>query len=266
MLRCVKSCLKPLVTECGRFARTRSISSTRDAIRLRTSLRDEMEPVEIDCRMLGRKVWLRPGTSDLEVFHEIFADKDYEFACWDISPKLIVDAGANIGLTSLYFANKHPGARIIAIEPEASNVELLRRNTLSEPNIKVVAGALWPRKATLSMMDDSAEKWAFSVKEARPGDAGVEALTIPDILADTGAERIDFLKIDIEGAEKDLFTSGWEEWLPRVERIVIELHDRLVPGCSMAFYRAVLSRKFRQMSVGDNLAIDFENNGGDAVD
>jgi FkbM family methyltransferase len=224
-----------------------------------------MEPVEIDCRMLGRKVWLRPGTSDLEVFHEIFAEKDYEFACWDISPKLIVDAGANIGLTSLYFAEKFPAARIIAIEPETSNVELLRRNTRSKPNIKVVAGALWPRKTTLSMMDDNAEKWAYAVKEARPEDAGIEALTIPDILADTGAEQIDLLKIDIEGAEKDLFTNGWEEWLPRVKRIVIELHDRLVPGCSMAFYRAVLSRKFRQMAGGDNLAIDFETGGADTV-
>ena len=205
MLRGLKSRLKPLVAACRRFARTRSITSTRDAIRLMTSLRHEMEPVQIDCRPLGRKVWLRPGTSDLEVFHGIFADKDYEFACWDISPELIMDAGANIGLTSLYFAKKHPAARIIAIEPEASNVELLRRNTHSEPNIKVISGALWPRKTKLSMVDGDAEKWAFSVREGTTS-SGIEAWTIPDILADTGAGRIDLLKIDIEGAEKELFT------------------------------------------------------------
>jgi FkbM family methyltransferase len=264
MLRCLKSRLKPLLAGCGRFARTASISSTRDAIRLHTSLRHVMEPVQIDCRLLGRKVWLRPGTSDLEVFHGIFADKDYEFACWDISPELIVDAGANIGLTSLYFARKHPTARIIAIEPEASNLELLRRNTQSEPNITVIAGALWPHKTLLSMQDETAEKWAFSVSEARADAPGIEAYTIPDILAGVGAQRIDLLKIDIEGAEKELFSSGWEEWLPRVGRIAIELHDRLVPGCSMAFYRAVLTREFRQMSAGGNLAVDFNTSGGSA--
>jgi FkbM family methyltransferase len=257
----VKLHLKKIFAECERFEHTWSISSIRDAIRLWTSLRHEMEPVQIDCRPLGRKVWLRPGTSDLMVFHEIFADKGYEFATWDISPKLIVSAGANIGLTSLYFARKHPGAQIIVIEPEASNVEILRRNTLAEPNIKVIHGALWPRKTTLSIVDDHAEKWAFSFRETCEGDSGIEAWTIPNILTFAGAGQIDLLKIDIEGAEKELFTSGWEEWLPRVNRIVIELHDRLVPGCSMAFYHAVLSRKFRQLTIGDNLLIDFETDG-----
>lgn len=258
MLRSLKSKLKGCALECRRLARTRSISSTRDAIRLRTTLRGVDQPLEVDCRPLNRKIWLRPATSDLEVFHEIFADKDYEFACWDISPKLIVDAGANIGLTSLYFSMRHPGAKIIAIEPEPSNLEILRRNTRGEANIEVIAGALWPRKASLSMTDENAEKWAFSVSETERDGSGIEAWTIPDILDHAGADRIDLLKIDIEGAEKDLFSAGWQEWLPRVRRIVIELHDRLVPGCSMAFYRAVLSRDFRQMSGGDNLAVDFE--------
>jgi FkbM family methyltransferase len=237
----------------------RRFTSTWDALRLCTSLRREKRPVEVVCSYLDRNIWLRPATSDLAVFREAFGEREYEVACWNIEPKLIIDAGANIGLTSLYFAARCANARIIALEPEASNVELLRRNTKAVSNITVKAGALWPRKASLSLVDDHAEKWAFSVKENSPSVSSVSAFTLPDILAEIGTDCVDLLKLDIEGAEKDLFTSGWQDWLPKVKRIVIELHDRLVPGCSKAFYSAILTRNFRQITNGQNVVIVFQD-------
>jgi tRNA G46 methylase TrmB len=69
--------------------------------------------------------YLRVPSSDVETFEQIFIRQDYNF---DVkkSPKTIVDAGANIGLASLYFASKFPNSNIVAIEPEESNFELLK--------------------------------------------------------------------------------------------------------------------------------------------
>ena len=237
----------------------RQLTSTWDALRLCTWLRREKRPVEVACRYLKRNIWLRPGTSDLDVFREVFGEREYEVACWDIEPKLIIDAGANIGLTSLYFAARCANARIVALEPEASNIDLLRRNTEGVKNIMVKAGALWPRRASLSLVDDNADKWAFSVTESSASASIVSAFTVPDILAEIGTDCVDLLKLDIEGAEKDLFTQGWQDWLPKVKRIVVELHDRLVPGCSKTFYSAILTRDFRQIVHGPNLVIAFED-------
>ena len=245
---------------------TRRFTSAWDAIRVRTWQRRETRPVQITCKYLNRKIWIRPATSDLEVVREVFHEREYEVACWDIKPKVIVDAGANIGLTSLYFAARCDYARIIAIEPEASNVELLRRNTNGVENITVKAGALWPRKTSLSLVDDHAAKWAFSVQEGSAAQSSVSAFTVPEILAEIGSDYIDLLKLDIEGAEKELFSGSCESWLPRVKRIVIELHDRLVPGCSKAFYNAILAKDFRQIVNGQNVVIVFQDDASPAGD
>jgi hypothetical protein len=68
---------------------------------------------------------LRPNTSDMDVFQQIFVNEEYEFSL-DTDPAVIIDAGANIGLASIYYSIKYPKAKIIAIEPELSNYELLK--------------------------------------------------------------------------------------------------------------------------------------------
>jgi FkbM family methyltransferase len=246
----------------------RRVTSTWDAIRLCTWLRREKHPVQVASKYLRRNIWLRPDTSDMDVFREVFDECEYALPFIKIEPRLVVDAGANIGLTSLYFATRFPQARIVAIEPETSNVELLRRNTAAMPNITVKAGALWPRKTSLSLVDENSAKWAFSVKEASTnGEQSIlPAITLPEILAEAGTNYIDILKLDIEGAEKELFSHGSQEWLSKIGVIVIELHDRLVPGCSKAFYNAILSREFRQVVSGQNIAIVFEDAMGGKVE
>lgn len=73
-----------------------------------------------DCKYPLR---LRVPSSDIGIYRQVFLREEYKFAA-EIEPEVIVDAGANIGLASIYFANKYPHARIVAIEPEASNFEL----------------------------------------------------------------------------------------------------------------------------------------------
>src|SRR5277367_3436209 len=73
-------------------------------------------------------VHLRLRTTDVSVCWEVLVQRQYD---WDVgrATQVIVDAGANIGLTSIFYANKYPGARIVAIEPEASNYQMLVENT-----------------------------------------------------------------------------------------------------------------------------------------
>ncbi len=72
-------------------------------------------------------LFLRPNTSDLDVFQQVFIEEEYEFAL-DRDPEVIIDAGSNIGLASIYYSIKYPDAKIIAIEPEGSNYILLKEN------------------------------------------------------------------------------------------------------------------------------------------
>jgi hypothetical protein len=78
-----------------------------------------------------------------------------------------------------------------------------------------------------------------------------------DIINRYNIQTIDILKIDIEGAEKELFTYNYESWLPKVRCIVIELHDTFRPGCATAFFKAISSREFDIFCKGEDIIITF---------
>ncbi len=103
---------------------------------------------------------MRLNTSDFPTFDQVFIQQEYDF---DISraPKVIVDAGANIGLASIYFANKYPDAKIIAIEPEQSNFKLLEMNVSPYPNVIPVQAALWNKNEDINLIDPGLGKWGF---------------------------------------------------------------------------------------------------------
>ena len=151
------------------------------------------------------------------------------------SPKVIVDAGANIGMASIYFTHRYPAAKIIAIEPEASNFAMLARNVRPYPAIVPVRAALWNRDGEISVCEpDPATgargNWAFVTREG-PG-IKVRAITIRTLMKEMQIQDVDLVKIDIEGAEKEVFESS--DWLNTARCLMIELHDRFRPGCSEA--------------------------------
>ena len=90
---------------------------------------------------LRNPVALRTKTSDVEVFHQIFVDGELEFDL-HMSPSRIIDAGANVGLAAVYFSSRFPEAKILALEIESANFELLRRNTAFYANITWLKKAL----------------------------------------------------------------------------------------------------------------------------
>ncbi len=76
-----------------------------------------------------------------------------------------------------------------------------------------------------------------------------------EVMARAGASRIDILKLDIEGAEQELFESDSDTWLDRVNALIVELHDRLRPGCSDAFYRAIRRHNFARLYRGEHVLL-----------
>jgi FkbM family methyltransferase len=230
-----------------------------DAISLTRAKTINRSETNVFLRMINRQVTIRPGTSDLNCLGKVFVDNEYMLP-FEINPKLIVDAGANIGLATLYFSSKFPAAKIISIEPEQSNYELLVRNCAGTANVTPCRAAIWNSDTSLQIVNPDAEKWAFSVMPGAFNGSGIKALTIPQILTQSGNDKIDILKLDIEGAERELFVDGCEEWLPRVKLIIIELHDRYAPGCSRAVYSKLCQMTFRQEIRGENVFVLLGSN------
>jgi FkbM family methyltransferase len=197
-------------------------------------------PVETRWQGSPHPIWVRAGTSDIVTFLQVLDGAEYDFRL--NGPAAIVDAGANIGLASIWFASHYPRARIIAIEPERSNYDLLVRNTAPFPNVTPVNAALWNSSGTLAVEDSNGlGPWGFQTRESADSASSVEkvrCLTVSDVVSTYDLERIDLLKVDVEGAEKEVFSSP-DAWIDSVGAIAIELHDRYKVGCSRSFYTAV---------------------------
>lgn len=198
---------------------------------------------------------LRVGTSDLATFEQVFLERDYQFDL-GFTPEFIIDAGANAGYAAVYFANRYPNAKIIAVEPEASNFALLEKNVATLPNVTPLRAALWNRRTNLRIKNPTGEKWAFRVTEVDESSPDcIPAVTVDELVAMAGHRRVDLLKIDIEGGERDVFQMNYERWLGSARAIVIELHDSTLPGCSTAFYKATSKYPFAQTHRGENVIL-----------
>jgi FkbM family methyltransferase len=182
----------------------------------------------------GPPLFLRPGSSDFGAYDKVMREEGYHFTP-RTSPTVIVDAGANVGMASVYFARKFPGARVIAIEPERSNFELLRRNVKPYPNVEPFLGALWSESLDIEIVDPGLGNQGFQVKPDIGG--GVPALSVVDLMKRFDLGHIDILKIDIEGAEREVMGSS-DAWIGKVGAVIAELHDAMSPGASRSFYDA----------------------------
>ena len=208
---------------------------------------------------LARKIRVRANDSDLVMFEQVFAGGDYDFDL-GFEPATIIDAGANAGYATLYFHRRFPAAQILAVEPDPATYETLVQNTVGISQVRTVCGGLWSGRQALAIADPDAPKCMISLKPAEsPGGKNIEGYGVTDLMQMAGAATIDVLKIDIEGGELDVFTANAAEWLPKVRVILIELHDRVRPGCAAAFYSAIRGMRFSQWQRGDVLAIINED-------
>jgi FkbM family methyltransferase len=204
----------------------------------------------------GEVVYLRFQTSDQCVYKEVVLDKDYEFDL-GFTPKIIVDVGANIGLSAIFFANRYPSAKIVAIEPEDSNFAMLERNVRGYKQITPIHAAIWTNEGIIHLSTPTEErghwdKWGITVSEDGRGQE-VRAVSLRYLMGQLNLPKIDLLKMDVEGSEIEIFSTC--DWLPLINVLVVETHDRFRPGCSHAADAAL--GEFQKTPIGSagNLAV-----------
>jgi len=226
-----------------------------------------------------RKLYYRAGTSDERVIDQIFCNQDYDLRRLRRFPEiidfltlakghgkrpLIVDAGANIGASTIYFAANIPDGLIVAIEPEVHNYCLLVENTRML-RVEPFQAAVSANTTKLRVVDPGEGYWGYRTEPLKGDESDesddVTSIVMSDIFARHGRTCFPFIvKIDIEGAEADLFSDNIE-WVARTPIIIVELHDWLLPkkGIGHTFLRAIafLDRDF--IHIGENI-FSIENN------
>jgi FkbM family methyltransferase len=185
----------------------------------------------VQVRLRGHRApfHLRLCSTDWLVLEEVFQKNEYapvrnviKGADW------IVDLGANVGYSLRYWQTLFPMARIVAMEPEPDNCSICLRNIGSaglESQITLLQAGVGAHRAQAHLVDVGEGEWAYrtEVSETERG-RSVEMLPLSAVLEDHAkGQKIDLLKCDIEGAEKELF-EDCSTWIGRVNAIIIELH------------------------------------------
>lgn len=211
------------------------------------------------CARVGR------GETDLCALVSIWGNDHY--CPVDVAAgSAIIDAGANVGYSAVWFASRFPGSQVIAVEPDDANVKLLRRNVGHLENVSVVHGALGAASGEIVVVDPGEGAWGYRTWQA-PSGAHVEtsvrdsvrSFTVDELIDEFQLDRVGLVKIDIEGAELEVFGQPGP-WIDSVDCIMVELHDRFRRGCSTAFDEA--TRAFDERFVSGENSFALRSSGG----
>jgi FkbM family methyltransferase len=172
----------------------------------------------------------------------VLLDEEYKVAAQGLKTNtsndrlVIIDAGANIGLTTLYFFIFFPASKFILLEPDKDNLEVLKKNLSVNGilNAIVLQKALWVAEAKL-IIDHSfrdGKEWSLTVKQCENkaiihSEIQIEGISLQRICDDYDIIEVELFKMDIEGAERFLFNdiSFMTALKTYVKRMVIEIHD-----------------------------------------
>lgn len=205
----------------------------------------------------------KPPSSDFDVFKQVFYWKEYlpVVKCFHehFKPEVgatlnILDCGSNIGLTSLFLLDHFPGSRIIAIEPETNNFNILNYNLNQSlyPGTEIIKGAIWSKNTRIQLVKDFRDKsdWSYRVKESDKPDA-IKAFSLNQIIKERQMNYIDILKIDIEGSEKEIFTSKRAnlDFLDITKCLAIEIHDEF--NCRKEINHILVNKGYKIFHSGE---------------
>lgn len=211
----------------------------------------------------------RSNTSDRKVLYDIFFSRQYSFEhlarnadihriydkiLLNKKKPLIIDAGANIGASAIWFRDIFPESHIVAIEPEDHNFELLKQNTTGA-NIHCLHAAIGSMNAHAEISNIScSDNWSFQTQYETNG--SVQVVSVENLIENNlmyDAEPF-IIKIDIEGFESDLFSKN-TDWIDRFYVIIIELHDWMLPGqgTSNNFLKSIAPKNRDFIQRADNI-------------
>jgi FkbM family methyltransferase len=188
--------------------------------------------------LLGRFFEMADAESFLSMYRDLFEREIYRFKCANEEP-FIIDGGANIGLSVLYFKRLYPRSRIIAFEPDPEIFSLLERNcaTFELRGVELVNRALWTSESTLKFVQEGGD----SGRLQKHGEAG-RIIQVPTVrLKDYLRSDIEFLKLDIEGAETEVLRDCANE-LCKVGRLFVEYHSFVDSPQTLHEITAIINR------------------------
>lgn len=194
---------------------------------------------------------------DLSTFFSVILGDQYLTKA-DFPVRTIIDAGANIGTSTVYFASLYPEAEICAIEPSQTNFERLKANTEEYPNVKCLCGALAGREGHVKIKDTSCQHDSFRVGQCDEESAGsVPAWDLPACLELMGWSHVDLLKVDVEGAEVEIFSEAPERWMNLVNHFFIETHDSSSHQASKVVFKVLsaIDAPIYCRPVGENISV-----------
>jgi FkbM family methyltransferase len=198
----------------------------------------------------------RIGTSDFDVFRQIFVEREYAPLLGMRDVRLVIDCGANVGYSSSFFLSHYPECHVVAVEPDSGNFALLEQN-ISPYGQRAMAlqAGIWPSDVPLKISSEpyrDGREWSVQVRPCAPDEKpDVQGVSIESLLAATPFSRISILKVDIEGAEAMLFRAT-PTWLNRVDAIAIELHEDSAFGpATELFHQAIDGHGFTVTRSGE---------------
>lgn len=218
--------------------------------RVRRALGARVEGTTYTLRSRASKYPLlcRLDSSDPYVFFQVFMEQEYAILEDLKNVRLMIDCGANVGYSAAYFLTLYPEARLIAVEPDCRNFAILEQNMKPYGDrVKLYKSGIWSHKTGLTVCQgvyrDGAE-WSTQVRESLPGETpDVEAIDIGTLWKESGCDKIDMVKIDIERSEAVVFSSNYAEWLKQTRNMAIEIHD---DECERIFQDAIAGYPFQQ--------------------
>ena len=214
------------------------------------------------------KIEIEPRGSDLFVASQIFGHEEYALS--DIATDrlnerakqirarnqvpVIIDGGANVGYSALYFAKAFPDTRVTAFEPDLRTYDRLKRNTFGWDQIDAIHGALWSHsEGVLISPDSNRSSWSFRIStngERQP------SLVLANIFKKNPVWRPLIVKLDVEGAEREIISSS-PDVFSGAACIMIEPHDFKFPGscCLSSLYSIIARRPMDTLINGENLIL-----------
>lgn len=200
------------------------------------------QSVVVRTRATGNvELHIRPRTSDAAVLWDTFHEQFHLPPIALPANPVVVDLGANVGYTAVHFAKRYAGATVVAVEMDGGNCAAARRHVEQVAGCRLMHAAVWSSDGSVGY-DANAEAWGFHVDSQPAGNSVVVAAkTMKTILAENGLDKVDYVKMDIEGAEWPVLSSGGE-WLPKVRSLKIELHPKFNKDATYENCAAVLGK------------------------